>query len=302
MRISTPASTTPEQAPALRAIGSGTQLAARRFRRNGLSVAGLLILFGWTLLALSAPLVSPYDPVEGTLDARLQAPSSLHLLGTDFFGRDILSRILHGARYDLLIAVVAVGVAAGVGTPLGMVAGYYGRLVDDVITRVADALLAFPSLVLALALTSVLGPGLWKAILALAIVGIAGYSRLARASTLTVREEAYIESARAAGASDLRILLGYVLPNIVSPIIVRATLGMGFTVLLAASLSFIGLGAQPPTPEWGAMINEGRNQLVTGMWWVSTFPGLAIMSLVLGFNLLGDGIRDILDPRGITRL
>ncbi len=302
MRISTPASTTRERAPALRSIGSGTELAVRRFRRNGLSLAGLLILFGWTLLALTAPLISPYDPLEVTLDARLQVPSWLHLLGTDFFGRDILSRILYGARYDLLIAVVAVGVAAGVGTPLGMVAGYYGRLVDDVITRVADALLAFPSLVLALALVSVLGPGLWKAILALAIVGIAGYSRLARASTLTVREEAYIESARAAGASDLRILLGYVLPNIVSPIVVRATLGMGFTVLLAASLSFIGLGAQPPTPEWGAMINEGRNQLVTGMWWLSTFPGLAIMSLVMGFNLLGDGIRDILDPRGITRL
>ncbi len=302
MRISTPASTTAERAPALRSIGSGTELAVRRFRRNGLSLVGLLILFGWTLLALTAPLISPYDPLEVTLDARLQAPSGLHLLGTDFFGRDILSRILHGARYDLLIAAVAVGVAAGVGTPLGMVAGYYGRLVDDVITRVADALLAFPSLVLALALVSVLGPGLWKAILALAVVGIAGYSRLARASTLTVREEAYIESARAAGASDLRILLGYILPNIVSPIVVRATLGMGFTVLLAASLSFIGLGAQPPTPEWGAMINEGRNQLVTGMWWVSTFPGLAIMTLVLGFNLLGDGIRDILDPRGATRL
>jgi peptide/nickel transport system permease protein len=195
-----------------------------------------------------------------------------------------------------------VGVAAGIGTPLGVLAGYYGRLVDDLLTRGADILLAFPSLVLALALASALGPGLWKAILALAIVGIGGYLRLARASSLAVREEAYVEAARAVGASDVRILVGYMLPNVIAPIVVRATLGMGFTVLLAASLSFIGLGAQPPTPEWGAMINEGRNQLVTGLWWVSTFPGLAIMSLVLGFNLLGDGIRDILDPRGITRV
>lgn len=274
----------------------------RRFRRNNLSLAGLVILAGWIVLALAAPLFTSYDPVDVSIEARLQAPSRHHLLGTDFFGRDIWTRILYGARYDLLIALVAVGVAAGIGTPLGVLAGYYGRLVDDLLTRAADVLLAFPSLVLALALASALGPGLWKAILALAIVGIAGYLRLARASSLAVREEAYVEAARAVGASDVRILVGYVLPNIISPIVVRATLGMGFTVLLAASLSFIGLGAQPPTPEWGAMINEGRNQLVTGLWWVSTFPGLAIMSLVLGFNLLGDGIRDILDPRGITRV
>lgn len=274
----------------------------RRFRRNTLSLAGLMVIAGWIVLALAAPLFTTYDPVDVAVEARLLRPSAEHLLGTDFFGRDIWSRILYGARYDLLIALVAVGVAAGVGTPLGILAGYYGRLVDDLLTRAADILLAFPSLVLALALASALGPGLWKAILALAIVGIAGYIRLARASTLAVREEAYIEAARAAGASDMRILVGYVLPNIVSPIVVRATLGMGFTVLLAASLSFIGLGAQPPTPEWGAMINDGRNQLVTGLWWISTFPGLAIMSLVLGFNLLGDGIRDVLDPRGITRV
>ncbi len=303
MRISTPASATRELAPlAPRPSAPGRQLLVRRFRRNSLSLAGLVILAGWMVLALAAPLFTTYDPVDVSIEARLQAPSRHHLLGTDFFGRDIWSRILYGARYDLLIALVAVGVAAGVGTPLGVLAGYYGRLVDDLLTRAADVLLAFPSLVLALALASALGPGLWKAILALAIVGIAGYLRLARASSLAVREEAYVEAARAVGASDVRILVSYVLPNIISPIVVRATLGMGFTVLLAASLSFIGLGAQPPTPEWGAMINEGRNQLVTGLWWVSTFPGLAIMSLVLGFNLLGDGIRDILDPRGITRV
>jgi peptide/nickel transport system permease protein len=274
----------------------------RRFGRNGLSIAGLGIILLWTAVALAAPLLAPHDPVEVDVGARMQPASRVHPLGTDFYGRDLLSRILFGARYDLAIALVAVGLAAGVGVSLGVLAGYYGRAIDDVIMRTTDVLLAFPSLVLALALASALGPGLWKAILAVAVVGIAGYSRLARGSTLSLREEAYVEAARAEGASDLRIMVRYVLPNILSPIIVRATVGMGFTVLLAAGLSFIGLGAQPPTPEWGAMINEGRNQLVTGVWWISTFPGLAIMSLVLGFNLLGDGIRDALDPRGVTRL
>lgn len=277
-------------------------LLVRRFGRNGLSIAGLGIILLWTAAALAAPLLAPHDPVEVDIGARMQPASRVHPLGTDFYGRDLLSRIVFGARYDLAIALVAVGLAAGVGVSLGVLAGYYGRGVDDVIMRTTDVLLAFPSLVLALALASALGPGLWKAILAVAVVGVAGYSRLARGSTLSLREEAYVEAARAEGASDLRIMVRYVLPNILSPIIVRATVGMGFTVLLAAGLSFIGLGAQPPTPEWGAMINEGRNQLVTGVWWISTFPGLAIMSLVLGFNLLGDGIRDALDPRGVTRL
>jgi peptide/nickel transport system permease protein len=277
-------------------------LLVRRFGRNGLSIAGLGMILLWTAVALAAPLLAPHDPVEVDIGARMQPASRVHPLGTDFYGRDLLSRIVFGARYDLAIALVAVGLAAGVGVSLGVLAGYYGRAVDDVIMRTTDVLLAFPSLVLALALASALGPGLWKAILAVAVVGVAGYSRLARGSTLSLREEAYVEAARAEGASDLRIMVRYVLPNILSPIIVRATVGMGFTVLLAAGLSFIGLGAQPPTPEWGAMINEGRNQLVIGVWWISTFPGLAIMSLVLGFNLLGDGIRDALDPRGVTRL
>ena len=274
----------------------------RRLRRNSLSLAGLAVLVAWTLVAAAAPALAPHDPLTVDINIRLHAPSNVHPLGTDFYGRDVLSRILYGARYDLAIAVVAVGVAAGAGVPFGVAAGYYGGLVDDAIMRVCDVLLAFPSLVLALALGAAFGPGLWKAILAVAITAIAGYARLARASTLVGREETYVEAARAQGSSDARILGRYVLPNIISPIVVRATVGMGFSVLLAASLSFVGLGAQPPTPEWGAMINEGRNQLVTGVWWVSTFPGLAIMSVVLGFNLVGDGIRDVLDPRGVTRL
>jgi len=278
------------------------RLMARRFRRNRLSLIGLAILLAWIAVALLAPAIAPFDPVEVRLDARMAPPGAGHWLGTDFYGRDILSRILHGARYDLLIALFAVGVASGVGAPLGIVAGYVGGRLDDAIMRAMDVIIAFPGLVLAMALASVLGPGLERAILALAVVGVAGYARIARASTLSVREEVYVEAARALGASDLKILARHVFPNVVSPVVVRATLGMGFTVLLAASLSFIGLGAQPPTPEWGAMINEGRNQLITGRWWVSTFPGLAIMSLVLGFNLLGDGIRDVLDPRGIVRM
>ncbi|HLN11979.1 MAG TPA: ABC transporter permease [bacterium] len=274
----------------------------RRLSRNSLSLVGLGILVLWALVAVAAPVLAPHDPLAVDIGGRLQAPSGMHPLGTDFYGRDVLSRILYGARYDLAIALVAVGVAAGAGVPFGVAAGYYGGLVDDAIMRVCDVLLAFPSLVLALALGAALGPGLWKAIFAVAITSIAGYARLARASTLVNREETYVEAARAQGSSDTRILARYVLPNIMSPIIVRATVGMGFSVLLAASLSFVGLGAQPPTPEWGAMINEGRNQLVTGVWWVSTFPGVAIMSVVLGFNLVGDGIRDVLDPRGVMRI
>jgi peptide/nickel transport system permease protein len=292
----------PAAEPVLTPRRTAGEVLARRFRRNRLSLIGLAILALWIAVALLAPVIAPHDPIDVRLDARMEPPAAGRWLGTDFYGRDILSRILFGARYDLLIALFAVGVAAGVGAPLGILAGYVGGRLDEAIMRVMDIIIAFPGLVLAMALASVLGPGLEKAILALAIVGVAGYARLGRASTLSVREEIYVEAARAMGASDAKILARHVVPNVVSPLLVRATLGMGLTVLLAASLSFIGLGAQPPTPEWGAMINEGRNQLITGRWWVSTFPGLAIMSLVLGFNLLGDGLRDVLDPRGIVRM
>ncbi len=256
-----------------------------------------MILAVWIAVALLAPVLAPHDPADVNLEVRLQPPGPGGWLGTDYYGRDIASRIFYGARYDLLISLFAVGVAMFSGAPIGVIAGYRGGRVDSLLMRVMDVIMAFPALVLAMALASVLGPGLEKAILALAIVGMAGYARLARASTLSTREEVYVEAARALGAADASVLLRHILPNIISPLVIRGTLGMGFTVLLAASLSFIGLGAQPPTPEWGAMINEGHNQLITGSWWVSTFPGLAIMSLVLGFNLLGDGIRDVIDPR-----
>ncbi|OLC28256.1 MAG: hypothetical protein AUH31_09840 [Armatimonadetes bacterium 13_1_40CM_64_14] len=298
MRSSTRASAIPKAAADSASRPTGTlSLLVRRFLRNRLSLAGLMILAVWIAVALLAPVLAPHDPSDVNLEVRLLPPGPGGWLGTDYYGRDIASRIFYGARYDLLISLFAVGVALLSGAPIGVIAGYRGGRVDNLIMRVIDVIMAFPALVLAMALASVLGPGLEKAILALAIVGMAGYARLARASTLSTREEVYVEAARALGAADASVLWRHILPNIISPLVIRGTLGMGFTVLLAASLSFIGLGAQPPTPEWGAMINEGHNQLITGSWWVSTFPGLAIMSLVLGFNLLGDGIRDVIDPR-----
>jgi peptide/nickel transport system permease protein len=249
------------------------------------------------LAALLAPYLTPFDPIRLDIPRRFQPPSLQHPFGTDQYGRDILTRVLYGARYDLVIAVFAVSLAAGVGTPLGMLAGYFRGWTETGIMRSMDLLFAFPNILLAMTLAAVLGPSLNNAILAVAIVGIAGYARIAYGATLTTTNEVYVEAARALGASHSRLLVRAVLPGIVAPIVIRATLGMGFTILLAAGLGFIGLGAQPPTPEWGAMINEGRNQVILGRWWTSVFPGLAIVMLVTGFNLLGDGLRDALDPR-----
>jgi peptide/nickel transport system permease protein len=250
------------------------------------------------LAAVFAPYLTPYDPVRLNIPGRFQPPSAAHPFGTDQYGRDVLTRVLYGARYDLVIAVLAVALAAGVGTPLGMLAGYFRGFGETAIMRGADLLLAFPNILLAMTLAAVLGPSLNNAILAVAIVGIAGYVRIAYSSTLKVNTEVFVEAARALGAPHSRLLFRAILPAIVAPIVIRATLGMSFTILLAAGLGFIGLGAQPPTPEWGAMINEGRNQVILGRWWTSVFPGLAIVVLVTGFNLLGDGLRDALDPRG----
>ncbi|AZI44952.1 ABC transporter permease (plasmid) [Deinococcus psychrotolerans] len=269
----------------------------RKVSRNRLTLLGLFIIGVMVLAVVLAPWLTPYDPVQVEVASKLQPPSAQHWMGTDQYGRDVLARIIYGTRYDLLIAVSAVAFAAGVGTPLGMIAGYFGGRTEGVIMRCMDLLLVFPDILLAITLAAVLGPSLSNAILAVSIIGIAGYARLAHSSTLTARELMYVEAARAVGMSTPQIIRKAILPNIVSPIMIRATLGMGFAVLLAASLGFIGLGAQPPTPEWGAMINEGRTQIISGAWWTSVFPGLAIVLLVTGFNLLGDGLRDIFDPR-----
>ena len=269
----------------------------RRLRPNSSLVLGAAIVGVMVFGALFAPYLTPYNPIELDIPARFQPPSLSHLFGTDQYGRDIFTRVLYGARYDLVIAVLAVSLAAGVGTPLGMVSGYFRGPSETLIMRSMDLLLAFPNLLLAMTLAAVLGPSLDNAILAVSIVGIAGYARIAYSATLAATNETYIEAAKALGAPHGRLLTRAILPAILAPIVIRATLGMGFTILLAAGLGFIGLGAQPPTPEWGAMINEGRNQVILGRWWTSVFPGLAIVVLVTGFNLLGDGLRDALDPR-----
>ncbi len=268
----------------------------KRLKLNRLAVVGGILLLGFLLLALAASLIAPYDPLEQDLYRRLGSPSLTHPFGTDDLGRDILSRVIFGSRISLRIGVVAVLIALVVGTTIGLVAGYFGGLLDQALMRAMDLMLAFPSILLAIGIVAVLGPGLENAMLAVGIVAIPQYARLVRASALSVREKDYVQAVRALGAGDLRILTFAVLPNCVAPLIVQATLGLATAILDAAGLSFLGLGAQPPTPEWGAMLSDGR-ELILSAPWVLTFPGLAIFLTVLAFNLLGDGLRDALDPR-----
>jgi peptide/nickel transport system permease protein len=255
-----------------------------------------MIIACFLVVAAVGPSVSPHDPLRTKPIEKLQAPSSLHLLGTDQLGRDILSRVLHGARISLWVALLAPVIAGFLGITLGLTAGYLGGRVDNVIMRITDMFMAFPQLILAMAISAALGPNLQNAIIAVALTEWTFFARLSRSRAIAIREEEYIEAARAMGASRFRILFCHVLPMSVSPLIVQATLAMGTSIRTAASLGFLGLGAQPPLPEWGVMITAGRNYL-PGQWWVSTFPGIAIFVVILGFNLLGDGIRDAFDPR-----
>lgn len=268
----------------------------RRLRRNRLAMLGGIALVGFLVMAALAPILAPYDPLEQALYNRLAPPSLSHPFGTDDFGRDILSRVIYGSRISLRIGVVAVMIALVIGTVIGLTAGYWGGLLDQGLMRAMDLLLAFPSILLAIGIVAVLGPGLENAMLAIGIVAVPQYARLVRASALSVREMDYVQAARALGASDWRILFVAVLPNCLTPLIVQATLGLATAILDAAGLSFLGLGAQPPTPEWGAMLSHGR-ELIMRAPWVLTFPGLAIFVLVLAFNLFGDGVRDALDPK-----
>jgi peptide/nickel transport system permease protein len=264
--------------------------------RNPLAVVGLIIVIGQVLVAVLAPLISPYDPVKLNMAHSLEPPSLAHPLGTDEVGRDILSRILHGAGISLRVGILAVSAISTIGVPIGLVAGTFGGWVDTLIMRTADIFLAFPSLVLALAIATALGGGMQNVIIALAIAGWPWYARLVRGLVLSVRQEAYVEAARVAGASWLQVIWHHILPNTLGLVIVQASMDMGYTVLLAASLGFLGIGVKVPTPEWGLMVNGGRPYFMD-QWWVSGFPGLAILISVLGFNLLGDGLRDIIDPR-----
>jgi ABC-type dipeptide/oligopeptide/nickel transport system permease subunit len=257
---------------------------------------GLAIVAGLALVALLAPWLAPGDPFRGNLATSLEAPSRAFLLGSDAQGRDVLSRVLYGARLSLAVGLISQGIALALGVTLGLVAGYYGRWVDGLIMRVADVTLAFPSLLLLIAIAAAVRPSLPVVFVVIGVVGWAGMARLVRGQALVVRGLEYVQAARALGASDLRILARHLLPNVVAPVIVAGTLGIGGAIMAEAALSFIGLGAQPPTPSWGAMVAEGRDLLRVAPW-VALVPGLAIGLAVLGLNLLGDGLRDALDVR-----
>ncbi len=270
--------------------------AIQRLLRDKLAIIGLVIMVLFLLTALFAPFLAPYDPIDQTLRDRRQPPSGRHLLGTDDLGRDIFSRIIYGTRKSLQVGVLSVSLAILVGTFFGAVSGYLGGWFDILLMRLMDILMAFPSLLLAIAIVTILGPGLLNMLYAIGIVSIPVYARIVRASVLSVKSEDYILAARALGARHSRILFRHILPNCLTPLIVQGTLGIGTAILDAAGLSFLGLGAQPPTPEWGAMLGQGRYAIFSAPH-IVLFPGLAIMFTVLGFNLLGDGLRDALDPR-----
>jgi len=254
-----------------------------------------VVILLFVAIALLAPAIAPGDPDAISGDRRA-APSADHLFGTDDLGRDVLSRVIYGARVSLRVGLVSIGIALTAGSLLGVVAGYTGGWLDSVIMRVTDVMLAFPGILLAIAIVAILGPSLFNVMIAVGIEAIPVYTRTARASTLVVKEQEYVIGARALGCRHARVIRRHILPNIVAPLIVLATIGVAGSILTAAGLSYIGLGAQPPTAEWGAMLSTARNFL-RDAWWMATFPGLAIMLVVLALNLFGDGLRDILDPR-----
>jgi peptide/nickel transport system permease protein len=268
----------------------------RRLRRTRLALVGLGIVLLVIVCAIFAQIISPYDPVRQRLTEALQAPSWTHLLGTDENGRDILARVIHGSRASLQAGLMSVGLALLVGVSIGLLAGYFRGRTDNILMRMMDALLSFPDLLLALAITAALGPGLRNAMLAIGIVYTPIYARLTRGQVLSVREREYVEAARASGAGHLRIMLRHILPNVTAPLIVQASLSIALAILTEASLSFLGLGVQPPDPSWGTMINTGKNYLDLAPW-MAFAPGIAILLTVMGFNFLGDAVRDALDPR-----
>ncbi|MBZ9881487.1 ABC transporter permease [Mesorhizobium sp. CA10] len=272
-------------------------VAWRRFSANRLALVGMLIIIALLVVAAFADVLAPYSPTVGDLkNARLLAPSAAHWFGTDDLGRDIYSRIVYGSRWTLYVVILVAIIAAPIGLLVGTIAGYAGGWTDTILMRITDIFLAFPKLVLALAFVAALGPGIENAVLAIAITSWPPYARIARAETLTVRNSDYIKAVQLMGASPFRIVLRHIMPLCISSLIIRVTLDMAGIILTAAGLGFLGLGAQPPLPEWGAMIASGR-RFILDQWWVAAAPGAAILIVSLGFNLLGDGLRDALDPR-----
>jgi peptide/nickel transport system permease protein len=270
--------------------------AFRQLVRNKAALVGLAIFMLIIVMALAAPLLAPYDPIKLNTRDSLQGPSPRHWMGTDSFGRDILSRIVYGARVSVQMGFVAVAISVLGGSVLGLVAGYYRGLVGMAIMRLTDVMLAFPGILLALVIIAILGRNLSSAMIAVGVSGMPVYIRVVRGAVLSVREREYVEAARVTGCRDVRILARHILPNVVASVIVLATLGIPNAIIAGAALSFLGLGIKPPTPDWGEMLNSGRGYISTA-WWLSTFPGLAIMVMVLAINLFGDGLRDALDPR-----
>lgn len=268
----------------------------KALRRNRLAMAGAAVVALLIAAGVAGPWLAPYDPLKQDLSQALQGPSWAHWFGTDSFGRDVLSRVLYGSRISLMVGVASQAIAFALGVLLGVVAGYYGGRTETAIMRLADVTLAFPTLLLLIAITAAFQPSLVVVFVAIGVVGWAGMARLVRSQALVVRELDFVQAARALGMGDARLLLRHVLPNCLAPAVIAVTLGMAGAILLEAALSFIGLGAQPPTPSWGAMISDGRDFLRTAPW-ISLFPGLAIGFVVLGFNLFGDGLRDAMDPR-----
>lgn len=272
------------------------KIAWKRLVKNRLALVGLSIVLIIIFIAIFANYIAPYDPLKVDLSKYLLPPSRDHLLGTDEFGRDILSRIIFGARVSLQIGFFAQVISISLGTVLGLLAGFYGGWVDDLTMRIVEILFAFPFLLFVIAVVAVFGPGIQNLYLAVALIGWAGVSRIVRGQVLSLRERDFVVSARAVGAGTCRILFKHILPNALSPIIIEATLGMGGMIMLEAGLSFLGLGVQAPTPSWGSMVQAGLAYMRSA-WWYPVFPGIGIMIVVFGFNLLGDGLRDALDPR-----
>ncbi|MHB1405583.1 MAG: ABC transporter permease [Desulfitobacteriaceae bacterium] len=300
--VPSPAVTMNPSLRALKLLAHNTLSFFSQLRKQPSALLGLLIIAVYVMIAIFAPLLAPHSPIQDNLDSRMLPPfwleggSSAHLLGTDQLGMDLLSRIIYGTRVSLLVGILAVGISILVGAALGMIAGYFRGTFDQLLSRFAELLLAFPFLIFAIGMMSIMGPGLGNLILALTFKGWVEFFRLVRAEVMSEKTKEYVEAARALGVSHLRTLISEILPNIVHSLLVLGTLRLGFMIIMEASLSFLGLGIQPPTPAWGSMINSGRDYMMNA-WWISTLPGIALLILVLSINLFGEGLRDLSDPR-----